>query len=107
MITGHPVAQGDTLTDMAFIHTSGDLRPLPADTPEPLKRMILRACAIAADARYASWHEVEFALSTVYQNLLKQPVPPLPVEDTRALNQLDLGWTFNALGKQYSQLRQT
>lgn len=104
MMTGHPVAQGETLTDIAFVHTSGDLRPLPADTPEPLKRVISRACAIGADNRYATWQEVESALSTVYQHLLKQPAPPLPVEDMRALNQLDLGWTFNALGKQYSKL---
>ncbi len=104
MITGHPIATGDTLTDIAFAHTSGDLKPVPANTPEPLKRFILRVCAMSPDARYANWGEVESTLSTMYQALLKQPVPPLPAEDTRALNQLDLGWSFNALGKLYSEV---
>ena len=104
MLTGYPAAQGETLTDIAFSHSSGDLRPLPSNAPQLLKPVIAQACHIRPDARYATWHEVESALTSAYQALFKQAPPALPVQQIRGLNQLELGWSFNALGRQYSKL---
>ena len=104
MVTGQPAAEGNSLTEVALAHTSGQLRPLPANTPQPIQTLIAQTCATVREKRYANWDEVERAVAKAYHEVTGHAAPPLPVEEKRALNLLDLGWSYNALGMGYADM---
>ncbi|MGB0387362.1 MAG: tetratricopeptide repeat protein, partial [Ardenticatenaceae bacterium] len=102
MVTGQPAATGDSLGEVAQAHRSGRLSPLPAKLPEIVQTIISRACATAREARYPDWNTLEIALKLAYREVTGNEPPSLPVEEQRAINLLDLGWSYNALGLGYA-----
>jgi tetratricopeptide (TPR) repeat protein len=99
MLVGrHPVA-GRTVQDLHTTHTTGNVRPLPANLPDPVIELVKRCLELEPGERYQSWQEVETAIAVAYEGTVNQPVPEEEPMDTlteseRVLN----GWFLNSMG---------
>lgn len=102
MVTGQRAAQGKTWRKLKQVHLTGELRPLPDNTPTEVCTLIQTCLTLDKEERYSNWSEVESAVGTAYFNITGQQPPAelTPAEVTHA-DRIATGWSYNAMGASY------
>ena len=107
MLTGQMAAPGKTTEELARVHQTGDLRPLP-DTMSPQVKALLRGClALYPEKRFASWQDVETAVSLVIRHTTGEPPQPLSRQETKTnarSERIAAGWSYDAMGLSYHDI---
>ncbi len=108
MLTGVPAAAGNSITALRQAHTSGQLRPLPTGLTPAVAEAVRRCLALTPAGRYATWAEVEAAITAAYAHVAGQPAPgPTPVQVLNRTNRVAVGWSYNAIGYAYLDIGKT
>jgi serine/threonine protein kinase len=102
MLAGQPAVAGRSVETLQRAHCAGDLRPLPADLPEPACILLDRCLALEPGERPGSWEEVEEDLASALEAVTGQRAPALlpPAAPSRA-ERVQAGWSHSEMGGGY------
>ena len=105
VLAGQPAVTGRSLKALKRAHCEGEVQALPGSVPGAVVEVVKCCLAVAPEARYGDWGQVEAALARAYQGLTGREVPtPEPVAEANRTERVAVGWSYSALGVSYLDL---